>query len=415
MSGRKLRVALVGCGQIADAHLQEVRKIRGATLVAVADRHLDLARQAAARFDVPEVFEDLDPLLERARPDVLHVTTPPHTHRAIALRALAAGVHVYLEKPFTVNVTEADEILAAARAQGRLVCVGHDQLYDPSWEECRELVRRGTLGRVVHVEAVHGYNPSGPFGRVTSSDSGHWVHRLPGGVFQNIISHGLYTITDFLPDAQPAVSAGWFNPVKTIPYPTELRVLLCGAEVSATLLSTSSIRPVLRLTRVYGTRQCVEVDFDGRVLRRYQAPATRGPFIKLETPWRQLGEAADSFRRNLGRFLRADLQFFAGMNRLFTRFYEAIGEGGEPPIPYAEIRRVTALMDQIFECCRGAQGLTAPPPAAEKPTPHGAGRREAESPHEGVGNGSDGISRAAPGPALDASGDLRPLPGPAGQ
>jgi hypothetical protein len=50
------------------------------------------------------------------------------------------------------------------------------------------------------------------------------------------------------------------------------------------------------------------------------------------------------------------------MNQLFTRFYRAIAEGGEPPVPYREIRRVTALMDQIFESCRA--GTPAPVRAA---------------------------------------------------
>jgi predicted dehydrogenase len=415
MSGRQLRVALVGCGQIADAHLHEIRKLGFAKLAAVADRHLDLARQAAARFEVPQVFEDLERMLDQVRPDVLHVTTPPHTHRDIALRALAAGSHVYVEKPFTVNVAEADEVLNAARSCQRLICVGHDQLYDPSWEECRELARRGTLGKVVHVEAVHGYDPSGPFGLVSSADPEHWVHRLPGGVFQNIISHGLYTIADFLPDAQPRVWARWFELPSRAAYPTELRVLLCGAEVSGTLMSTSTVRPVLRLTRVYGTRQCVEVDFDGRVLRRYQVPGVRGPFIKLETPWRHLCEGAGSLRRNLGRLLRADLHFFAGMNRLFTRFYRAILEGGAPPIPYAEIRRVTALMDQIFRSCRSEQGTDPRPASVGTSNPTEASRKAAEGLHEGVGDGSDGVSRSAPGPALDAPGNFGAVPRPADQ
>ena len=59
MKRPKLRIALIGCGQIADAHLQEIRKIDSAEAVAVCDRHPDLARQAAARFGVPGVFDDL--------------------------------------------------------------------------------------------------------------------------------------------------------------------------------------------------------------------------------------------------------------------------------------------------------------------------------------------------------------------
>jgi predicted dehydrogenase len=343
---------LVGCGQIADAHLQEIGKIPCADLVAVCDAYADLARQAAARFDVPATFDNLDRMLETARPDVLHITTPPHTHAAIALRALAAGVHVYLEKPFAVDAAEAEEVLSAAHAAGRLVCVGHDQLFDPVWEECRQRYRRGDFGRVVHVDSVQGYDLTGPFGRLFASEPDHWVHRLPGGLFQNTVSHALYRITDFLDDERPRVWATWFSHPEAGRRPTELRVLFQGAGVTAHLIFTSVARPVQRVTRLYGTRQCVEVDLDSRLLRCARQTGLPGPFAKLEVPLQHLREATGSFGRNLWKFLRCDLHYFAGMNRLFTLFYRAVQEGGEPPIPYQEIRRVTAIMDEIFRCCR---------------------------------------------------------------
>src|SRR5262245_60881315 len=232
-TGGELRIALVGCGQIADAHLQEIRRIPYARAAAVCDQYLDLARQAAARFQVPGVFTDLERMLVDTHPDVLHVTTPPHTHRPIALQALAAGVHVYLEKPFTVDVQEADEVVAAARAAKRLVCVGHDQLLDPAWQECRRLIERGELGKVVHADAVLGYGLSGPFGRVTATDPDHWVHRLPGRFFQNTIAHAVYKITEFLRDEQPRIFATWFGELSGTDCPTELRVFIQGTEVTA--------------------------------------------------------------------------------------------------------------------------------------------------------------------------------------
>jgi predicted dehydrogenase len=352
MPSEKLRVALVGCGQIADAHLQEIQRIASADLVAVCDRHLDLAQQAAARFKVPGAFADFDHMLAKARPDVVHITTPPQTHHPLALRALAAGLHVYLEKPFTIDVSEADHLLAVAEAKNRLVCVGHDQLFDPAWEQCRQLYRSGALGQVVHVDSVLAYDLEGPFGKVVSSEADHWVRHLPGGLFHNTISHALYKITEFLADAQPRIWATWFSRSERQRFQTELRVSFQGVEATATLLFTSSVRPPQGVTRIYGTRQCIEVDLDGRLVRCRQPPALRGPLVKLEIPWKHLCEASRSFGRNLLRFGRGDLQYFAGMNRLFTLFYRAILQRGQPPIPYAEIRRVTAIMDQIFHCCQ---------------------------------------------------------------
>jgi predicted dehydrogenase len=370
MSARKLRTALVGCGQIADAHLQVLGTIPGAELVAVCDRQRDLAEQASARFGWPRVFDDLDQLLSSVRPDVVHITTPPHTHRATSVAALKAGAHVYVEKPFAVNLAEAQEILATAEAQRRLVCLGHDQLFDPAWEQCRRLHRKGKLGQVVHVDAVLGYDLQGPFGSVVTSEPTHWIRRLPGGIFHNTISHAICKIAEFLTDERPRVWATWFGGEGTAVLPTELRVVLMGEEMTAYLLSSARARPVQRLTRVYGTRQCVEVDLDGRLLRCSRPGVLPGPFAKIEAPFRHLGEAAHSLRRNLWDFLRCDLHYFTGMNRLFERFYRTIAEGGEPPIPYREICRVTAIMDRIFECCQDDAGARMPPvsePAEEWP------------------------------------------------
>src|SRR5439155_16728897 len=120
---------------------------------------------------------------------------------------------------------------------------------------------------------------------------------------------------------------------------------------TATLLFSSAARPVQRLARVHGSRRSVEVDLDARVVRHFRAAALPGALGKIEVPFRQLREALAALARNVWKFLRSDLHYFAGMNRLFRLFYRAVAEGGPPPVPYAEVRRVTALMDTIFESC----------------------------------------------------------------
>ena len=352
MSGRTLRIALVGCGQIADAHLQEVRKVPGAEMVAVCDQLAPLAEQAAARFEVKGAFTNLSEMIEKARPDVLHVTTPPHTHRPIALAAFAAGVHAYIEKPFSMDAAEADEILAAAATARVKVCVGHDQLFDPIWQECRRIYDRGELGRIVHVESIQGYDLSGPFGQLLAEPD-HWLHRLPGGLFQNTISHALYKITDFLTDEAPPprIMAEWRD-LHKIGSPTDLRATLWGADLTGNLVFTTLAKPLQRVVRLFGTRQILEVDFDAQIIRRSRSASMPGAFAKLEMPYRQWREAAGSLIRNMRRFLRYDIHYFAGMRALFTAFYESIRQDRPSPIPPREIRRVTAIMEDIFAHCR---------------------------------------------------------------
>lgn len=352
MSERRLRVGLVGCGQIADSHLQQIRRIASVELVAVCDVEPLLARQAAERFEVPGQYLSVAEMIEKGRPEVVHVTTPVHTHAAIAKELLTAGVHVYVEKPFTVDAAEARELLEVARRQERLVCLGHDQLFDPLWLECRQRVAAGEIGEVQHVDSVLGYPLDGPFGLLVLRDPNHWVRRLPGGLFQNTISHPLYRITDFLTDPVPSVSASWFSKSPNSPMPTELRVQLRGERVTGGLLFTSTTRPYHRITFLYGTKAGLEVDFNAQLIRCYRSEQWPGALGKLESSASRFREAARNLRLTLGKFCGSRLHYFAGMKMLFEQFYQSILNGTPLPIEYAEMLRVTELMDRIFADCR---------------------------------------------------------------
>jgi predicted dehydrogenase len=254
-----------------------------------------------------------------------------------------------------VDLKEANEVLSAAGHAKRLVCAGHDQLFDPCWIDLQQRYRSGEVGKVVHIDSIFGYNLTGPFGRVMMKDPDHWVHRLPGGLFQNNISHAVYKITEFMLDHRPRVAATWFGTPNSPP--TELRVMLRGSEVTANVLFSSTALPILHVVRLYGTRASVEVDFDGRLLRWSHPCGAPGAFAKLQMPFRHFAEAGRSLARNLWRFIRSDLQYFAGMNRLFRAFYRAIQERGHSPTPPDDILRVTAIMDDVFATCRRERAI----------------------------------------------------------
>jgi predicted dehydrogenase len=214
----------------------------------------------------------------------------------------------------------------------------------------RRRVSKGEIGPVRHVESVLGYPISGQFGSQVAADPNHWVRRLPGGLFQNTISHPLYRITEFLTDNIPEDSATW-RTRQGRDFPTELFVQLHGTEVTGTLSFVSTIAPQ-RITRVYGETGALEVDLDGQVIRRVGPAKAPGAFCKLLTPWKHWRETARNLRRNLWRFLKADIHYFAGLRGLSEAFYDSIHTGKKSPIPAAEIVRVTRIMDQIFHQAR---------------------------------------------------------------
>ena len=356
---QNLRIALVGCGQIADAHLLQLRRIAAARIVAVCDRYRDVARQAAARFDVAEVFDDLDAMLAATQPDIVHVTTPPQTHLAIAARCLEAGAHLYVEKPFARDLREARELIARADAAGRRVCLGLDQLFDPAWQECRAIVASGELGALVHVDVVQGYDLAGSFGSIVSADSSHWVHDLPGGLLQNAAPHAVARLADFFDDEALRIVAFRQSHAETATCATELRATVVGARMTGSMLFSSAIRPVQRRARLFGTQGSLEVDLESRTITKYAAASFPGALAKVELPFRSTLQAARHFGTNLRRLGRGQLQYFAGMHALFERFHDAVRGAAPMPVSHQQALRITALIDHVVAECRAAETTSA--------------------------------------------------------
>ena len=113
-----LKVAIVGCGKIADAHAAVIQRIKGCEIVGVCDREPLMANQFQERFPVGKCFSELAQLLTEATPDVVHITTPPASHFEIAKFCVEHGCHVYVEKPFTLNADQAQQLVDLAGEKG---------------------------------------------------------------------------------------------------------------------------------------------------------------------------------------------------------------------------------------------------------------------------------------------------------
>jgi predicted dehydrogenase len=350
----KLKVAIVGCGKIADAHVEEVGKLPLAEVVAVCDREALMAEQLAVRYGVPRHFADFTAMLDAVRPDVVHITTPPQSHLPLAEQALGAGCHVYIEKPFALTRDQSLCIVERATRAGRKVTVGHSFAFDPLTVAVRRLRDEGFLGDPVHVESHLGYNLSGAFGAALMGDRNHWVHGLPGKLFHNNIDHVLHKIEDFIPEDQPRVIA---RATRRLPgeygderddLMDELRVMFEGSRATALGTFSSHAVPVRHYGRVWGTRNTVTVDYTSRVLVVEQGENFPSAIGRLLPAFAQARQYARGGLKNVRRFMKSEFQFFAGMNELFRLFYHSVLEDGPVPIEYARIVRVSGWMDDIF-------------------------------------------------------------------
>lgn len=145
------RVGLVGLGNAGlTLHLPALQQLRSASVVGAYDLDPECRRRAEREWRVP-IVSDFDEVLAR-RPDVVVVGTPPDSHLEYCLRALRAGADVICEKPLASSLAEADAILAAAAAAGRLVAVNHEFREMPIFRAVRDELRRGESGSLVFLQ-----------------------------------------------------------------------------------------------------------------------------------------------------------------------------------------------------------------------------------------------------------------------
>ncbi|GAA2609109.1 MULTISPECIES: Gfo/Idh/MocA family protein [Streptomyces] len=161
MTADTVRWGILATGGIAGAFTADLIDLPDAEVVAVASRSEESAKAFAERFGIPRAYGDWNALARDEDIDVVYVATPHTAHRTAAGLCLAAGRNVLCEKPFTLNVGEAAELVALAREHGRF-------LMEAMWMYCNPLVRRlkslvddGVIGEVRSVQADFGL--AGPF------------------------------------------------------------------------------------------------------------------------------------------------------------------------------------------------------------------------------------------------------------
>jgi predicted dehydrogenase len=349
-----LKVAIVGCGKIADEHASQISRIQGCTLVAVCDAEPLMANQLSDRFG-GKAYGDLDAMLSDSRPDVVHVTTPPQSHFSVASRCILAGCHVFVEKPFTITAQEATRLLEAANARDRKVTVGHNLQFSYPALRLRALVREGYLGGpAVHLESYFCYDLSdASYARAFLTDSGHWVRTLPGGLLQNIISHGLARIAEYLHSDSPAVTACAFtSPMLRSLGETrildELRVIICDEPTTAYFTFSSQMRPQVSQFRVFGAQNGLQIDDSQQTLIKLTGKK-RKSYLEDVVPALSLsGQYLSNTITNVRRLVTGTRHMSESMKELIERFYDSIAHDRAVPIPYAEILRTSNMMDAIF-------------------------------------------------------------------
>jgi len=353
-----LRVGILGCGKIADQHVNAIVRIPGCEIVGVCDREELMAKQLQERYKIELCFSDVQGFLEKSRPDVVHITTPPQSHCELGVMCLEAGCHVYIEKPFSVNTEEAERLIKVAKDKSLKITAGHNAQFTHAARRMREIIAEGFLGgSPIHIESYYCYDLSDrSYAKALLGDKNHWVRRLPGKLLQNVISHGISKIAEFLTGENPEVIAFGTTSLllKNIGEEDiidELRVIIFDDNENCTAYFTfsSQMRPLLHQLRLFGPKNGLIVDNDHQTVIKIKGAKYKSYLDQFVPPIDFAKEYLQNSFNNIRKFIRSDFHMDSGMRFLMESFYRSIVENAPLPIPYREIILTSRIMDKIFE------------------------------------------------------------------
>ncbi|MBE6758158.1 MAG: Gfo/Idh/MocA family oxidoreductase [Ruminococcaceae bacterium] len=157
-TSRKLRFGIIGTGWIAEAHVQAIKEMPDAVIVAGADLIEGKAEAFFEKWGVPGVrcYPDHKSMIDNEELDCVCVCTYNKTHAECTIYALEHGLHVMLEKPMCVTQEEAEAIIKAEKKSGKILTVGFQPRMDANMQKIKEIVQSGELGKIYYMQTGGG-------------------------------------------------------------------------------------------------------------------------------------------------------------------------------------------------------------------------------------------------------------------
>lgn len=330
-----LTVLVVGAGPMGRYHGQAVNRIPSdvARLVGFVDPDPTVTATVSEQFGVP-VLSSLDEALQSLKPNVAHICVPPAHHAMLARQCLEAGAHLYVEKPFTLQLSEAEEILQLAKQRGKKVAAGHQLLTDPASVKGASYLQ--SVGEVKHVESFFAFKPR--------REASGRRPRTPVEQLLDILPHPAYLLAHFLESGTgsppvirnlEASEAGW------------AQIEVDAGQATGSLYVTLEGRPVNSYVRIIGTRGTVYLDY----VRGLAIPKIwQGSGLdKVVEPYYEALSMTWGSTLSLARRVLKRERSYPGLRPMFEALYSSIRSEGDSPVTPGNILFSVELVERVEE------------------------------------------------------------------
>ena len=251
-----IRIGILGAARIAPRGIvTPANELLGTEVIAVASRELSRAKDFAAEHSIPMAFGSYSELIARDDIDLVYVPLPPSAHLQWCEAALANGKHVLVEKPFANNAEDAAQMVAAARAAGRHLIEGFHYRFHPLFLRALEAVRKGTIGRIRHIDAVFNANLPDTPGEL------RYIEELGGGALMDLGCYCMHWIRTIAADEPTVVSASAHCGSPGVDLATEAELAFTSGPTASLKCSMQPDDGVLfRRLRVQGDKGVLEFE-----------------------------------------------------------------------------------------------------------------------------------------------------------
>jgi len=213
----KLRLGLIGCGDIAfRSYLPAIKEMANRIdLVAVCDTDVARAERAKAEYGARQVFADAEEMLAKASLDGVMVLTSMVPHGSLSIMALEAGKHVYVEKPMAVELTQADRMLELSESKGLVLSCAPSTILLSAFQRVKQLIDSGEVGRITFVHAIGAHHGPARWDGYTSDPT--WFYQKGAGPLFDLAVYPVQILTQlFGPVQRVSAFAGLAVPELTI-------------------------------------------------------------------------------------------------------------------------------------------------------------------------------------------------------
>lgn len=193
----KVRVAVVGCGNVATCYIPNMKKSAYAEVVAVCDSRMERAQSLAESYEIEHVYDDFEQMLKNERFDLLVNLTSMPFHEPYSRLALEAGKYVWVEKPISTEIKSAHELVTLARKRGLGIWAAPNTPSSPAYAHMSEVLRSGAIGQVYAAQGIYG---------TTGPSWGQWFYKKGGGSLFDLGVYNITTLTGLLGPAKSVIA-----------------------------------------------------------------------------------------------------------------------------------------------------------------------------------------------------------------